>query len=380
MRAEGPTREGSMAEQQGKLQLDRSQVKKAVLALQAFLKTKESTECLLLNESQHISLMFTMWKIPKKEQTIRIPLPHGIRTENGEVCLFTRDEPNMTSDQTERFFKKLLTERGVKNVTQVMPYKVLKTEYKAFEAKRRLLGNFDLFLSDARIRRHLPSHIGKHFYESKKAPLSVDLLSKNLGRDMDRLIQGTTVTVGKKGPCCMARVAHSGMTADEIVENVTAAVATIISKLNMVEKDKIIKLIHLKSQTSVALPIYSSDLGNLTQVEGLRNKTKKKPKKRKAPAVSGDATPKDGEEGSQEEKTTKEDKDASAEEEIPQLVPIQTPSKKAKLQEPKKKGVKTAAKPLVGRGKKQTKGGPRQAKRTAKASPQKPKRKAPKRS
>lgn len=49
-----------------------------------------------------------------------------------------------------------------------MPYKVLKTEYKAFEAKRRLLGNFDLFLSDARIRRHLPSHIGKHFYESKK--------------------------------------------------------------------------------------------------------------------------------------------------------------------------------------------------------------------
>ena len=40
------------------------------------------------------------------------------------------------------------------------------------------------------------------------------------------------------------------------------------------EKDKIIKLIHLKSQTSVALPIYSSDLGNLTQVEGLRNKTK----------------------------------------------------------------------------------------------------------
>ena len=34
--------------------------------------------------------------------------------------------------------------------------------------------------------------------------------------------------------CSMARVAHSGMTADEIVENVTAAVATIISKLNMV--------------------------------------------------------------------------------------------------------------------------------------------------
>lgn len=51
---------------------------------------------------------------------------------------------------------------------QVMPFKVLKTEYKPFEAKRKLLSNFDIFLSDARIRRRLPSHIGKHFYLRKK--------------------------------------------------------------------------------------------------------------------------------------------------------------------------------------------------------------------
>lgn len=47
------------------------------------------------------------------------PLPHGLRTESGDVCLFTRDEPNMSAEQTERFYKKLLTERGVKNVTEV---------------------------------------------------------------------------------------------------------------------------------------------------------------------------------------------------------------------------------------------------------------------
>lgn len=51
---------------------------------------------------------------------------------------------------------------------QIIPYKVLKTEYKPFEAKRRLLGNFDMFLSDDRIRRLLPSHLGKHFYDRKK--------------------------------------------------------------------------------------------------------------------------------------------------------------------------------------------------------------------
>lgn len=44
----------------------------------------------------------------------------------------------------------------------------LKTEYKAFEAKRRLLASFDFFLADARIQRLLPTHLGRHFYSRKK--------------------------------------------------------------------------------------------------------------------------------------------------------------------------------------------------------------------
>lgn len=55
---------------------------------------------------------------------------------------------------------------------QIIPYKVLRTEYKPYEAKRRLLGNFDMFLSDDRIRRLLPSHLGKHFYQRKRWDLS----------------------------------------------------------------------------------------------------------------------------------------------------------------------------------------------------------------
>ncbi|MCJ8738484.1 hypothetical protein PDJAM_G00036230 [Pangasius djambal] len=247
-----------------KVPLDHFQVKKAVQALQAYLKSS-SCKTLLLNETQQICLLLTFWKIPKQEQTIRIPLPHALRNESVEVCLFTRDEPNMTADQTERFYKKLLTQSGVKFMPQVIPFKVLKTEYKPFEAKRKLLGNFDIFLADARIRRRLPSHIGKHFYERKKAPLSVDLRSKHLARDLDRLVQGTTLTINKKGSCCLVRVAHSGMTTDEIVENLVTAVSTISTKLHM--KGKSIKIIHLKSHTSVALPIYTSDLSHLKLLE-----------------------------------------------------------------------------------------------------------------
>ncbi|XP_066522775.1 ribosomal L1 domain-containing protein 1 [Hoplias malabaricus] len=244
--------------------LDIYQVKKSVQALQAFL---DNTSCQnhLLDKSQQICLLITLWKVPKKDQTIRVPLPHGLRTESAEVCLFTRDEPNMTADQTERFYKKLLGQSGVRNIPEVIPFNVLKTEYKPFEAKRRLLGNFDVFLADARIRRRLPSHIGKHFYERKKAPLSVDLESKRLARDMERLIQGTTLNVTKKGPCCMVRVAHTGMTTDEIIENIVTAINTTSSKLHM--KEKSIKVIHLKSHTSVALPIYTSDMSHLTLLE-----------------------------------------------------------------------------------------------------------------
>lgn len=126
------------------------QVKKAVQALQAFLKTKSTLDSLFLDETQQISLLFTLWQIPKEAQTIRMwvselgtyschcfdyfltsetytlmfhcvfsPLPHGQRPDTDEVCLFTRDEPNMTSDQTQRFYKKLLEEKGVKNISEV---------------------------------------------------------------------------------------------------------------------------------------------------------------------------------------------------------------------------------------------------------------------
>ncbi|KTF73215.1 hypothetical protein cypCar_00047610 [Cyprinus carpio] len=349
------------------LELDRSQVNKAVQALQAYLKSSSLSQKLFENDGQAISLLLTLWKIPRKEQTIRISLPHGLRTESGDVCLFTRDEPKMTSEQTVRFYKKLLTERGLKNAIEVIPFNMLKTEYKPFEAKRRLLGNFDLFLSDARIRRRLPSHIGKHFYERKKAPLSVDLESKHLARDMERLIQGTSLTVSNKGSCCMVRVAHSGMTADEMVENVMTAVSTISAKLTMddvcfcsssfdlqpiflfhSQTGKNIKIIHLKSQNSVALPIYTSDLSHLPVVEEARKKARstKGAQKRKRESKNTEVS-------DLKTKETVEEKE-SEEEEIPQLVPIEIPTKKPKRETISKKGLKKVPKPAAGKGLKKT--------------------------
>lgn len=311
-------------------------VKKAVQALQAFLKTTSASKSLLLEASQPISLLFTLWRIPKKAQTIRIPLPNAQRTDTDEVCLFVRDEPKMTSEQTQRFYKRLLEENGVKGIAEIIPYNTLKKEYKPYEAKRRLLNNFDVFISDDRIRRLLPSHLGKHFYERKKVPLCVNMKSKNVAKEIQKVVQGSNLKVTNKGSCCMARVGHSDMTAEELTENIEAAVKTVAAKIRM--KEPVIKIIHVKSQSSVALPIYTANLSHLKLLKKAEKEAKTA--KKKANAAETTATKSDtevtnqssGEVENKEEKGEEED-----DEEIPQLVPMATPSKKPKLQNPKNK-------------------------------------------
>lgn len=345
------------------------QVKKAVQALQAFMKsrTELNRQPLLSDDTQQFGLLFTLWRIPKQSQTIRIPLPHKHRSDTDEVCLFTRDEPQMTPEQTQRFYKRLLEERGVKNITEIIPYKVLKTEYKPFEAKRRLLGNFDMFLSDERIRRLLPSHLGKHFYEKKKEPQCVNLQSKNVARNIEHLVQGTSLKVTKKGCCCMARIGHSGMTADEVTENIEAAVKTVMEKIRM--EGSVMKVIHIKSQESVALPIYNSELSHLYQPE--KEKRTKTPKKKEATKVKEEVK-----EETADLKQKQEMQDEDEDEEIPQLVPIATPSKKPKLKKSSKKGqLEKAPRPPV---RKQTSKAPNKRTKKASKADSKVRRKVPK--
>ncbi|NWI49194.1 RL1D1 protein, partial [Calyptomena viridis] len=316
------------------------QVKKAVEALLAFARSKAKGDALLLNESENIHLLLTVWKVPRVAQVITIPLPHGIRPETAEVCLFTKDEPNLSAEQTENLYRKLLIQNGIRSVSQIISYKTLKKEYKLFEAKRRLLNRFNLFLSDARIRRLLPSHLGKHFYENKKVPLSVNLKAKNLAKELQKHIQGTTLPINNKGCCYTAHLGHTAMKVDEILENIIAAAKVIAEKLP--KKWKNVKVLHLKTPKSVALPIFTANISNLDELDkepplkkkevkkGKTKKPKKTTKKlkssqvtvtteRKAAAATQDLVVKEKAEVVQQPG----DKD---DEEIPQLVPIQTQS------------------------------------------------------
>ncbi|NXM78980.1 RL1D1 protein, partial [Serilophus lunatus] len=332
------------------------QVKKAVEALLAFARSKAKGDALLLNEGESVHLLVTVWKVPRVAQVIKIPLPHGIRPETAEVCLFTKDEPNLSAEQTENLYKKLLTQNGIRSISQIISYKTLKKEYKMFEAKRRLLNRFDLFLSDGRIRRLLPSHLGKHFYDMKKAPLSVNLKAKNLAKELQKYIQGTTLPINNKGGCYTARVGHTGMKVDEILENIIAASKVIAKKLP--RKWKNVKVLHLKTLKSVALPIFTANISNLDELDkepplkkeevkkGKTKKPKKTAKKLSSNKVTVTTESKAAAAAAAQDLVVKEKVEVVQQpgdhddEEIPQLVPIQTQSlaKKKKMEPSPEKG------------------------------------------
>ncbi|KAM3916670.1 ribosomal L1 domain-containing protein 1 [Leptodactylus fuscus] len=308
--------------------VDSDQVKKAIKALLAYQKTRKNANSLLLNEHDRISLMVTVWRIPSKSQVIRIPLPHGIRPDTCDVCLFTKDEPNMSTEQTEKFYRKLLNQNGVTQITEIIPLKKMKKEYKPYEAKLRLLGSFDLFLADARIRRLLPSHIGKHFYKEKKEPLSVDLKNKKLAAELNRYIQGTQLHITNKGCCYTVRVGHTAMKVEEIVENILKVSQVLAEKLPM--KWTNVKVLHLKTQSSVALPIYNSSFDSLKELRMKVEKKKKKSPVKKSKPETADSEKDEDQLIEEKDPATEQNEPEDAEEEIPQLVPIQGTSSSKK--------------------------------------------------
>uniref|UniRef100_A0A8C6DLG5 Ribosomal L1 domain-containing protein 1 n=1 Tax=Moschus moschiferus TaxID=68415 RepID=A0A8C6DLG5_MOSMO len=372
----------------GPEQLDEEQVKKAVEALLAHSRSRKNANGLLLNENENFFLMVILWKIPSKELRVRLSLPHGIRSDLADVCLFTKDEPNLSSEQTERFYKKLLNKHGIKTISQIIPLRTLKKEYKAYEAKLRLLGSFDFFITDARIRRLLPSHLGRHFYNRKKVPVSVNLQSKTLSREINDCIGGTVLNISKSGSCSTIRIGHTGMPIQHIVENVVAVAKRLAQKLP--EKWESVKLLFVKTERSVSLPVFSSFVSSQGERdsahETLRKVSKKSRKKKERalkrqqekkekkllkqagkakPAPTTDAVaPKIGAVPAQDPAPQKETSGVSAlpkaqddsEDEIPLLVPLtETPAAgSAKIQKAAtgKKSPKKSPGPNTARGKK----------------------------
>ncbi|GMH08686.1 hypothetical protein Nepgr_010526 [Nepenthes gracilis] len=244
-------------------------------AVKALLKWKASNSQTrkpqLLSSDEFMYLVLTLKKIPPKGRTNahKIPLLHPLLSphDSSELCLFIDDRHGRL---TSKDVKEKISAEGIP-ISKVIKISKLKSDYKPFEAKRKLCDSFDMFLADKRIIPLLPKLLGKHFYKKKKIPVPVELGHQNWKEQIERVC-GSALLYLKTGTCSVVRVAKTSMKEEEIVENVMAAINGILEIVP--SKWANLRSLHLKFSESLALPIYQAvpdikfKIGSVEQKEG----------------------------------------------------------------------------------------------------------------
>ncbi|KAG4103048.1 ribosomal protein L1 [Neocallimastix lanati (nom. inval.)] len=244
------------------MELNEAQVNKATSALLKYFESTKKND-LLADESPVWLVLVT--KIPpenSKVKPIRIPLKYPIYDKDTEVCLITKDP------QSE--YKEMLKEQGITSINKVIGVTKLKKKYKPYEAKRQLCNSYDIFLSDDRVIPILPKLIGKSFYEKKKNPVPIKMKKGSLLKEITNALNSTYYFVNSGG-CSSIKIGLTNQTPEEIAENIMYSINYIVEKVP--GKWKNIQRLSIKTNKSVALPIYSSlpDEAKKIEFEPIKN-------------------------------------------------------------------------------------------------------------
>jgi ribosome biogenesis protein UTP30 len=196
----------------------------------------------------------------------------------------------------------------------------LKTKYKPYEARRKLLAEYDIFLADDRVMNLLPGLLGKVFYKSTtKRPIPVSLTGhekwhgqgregeagklkrkrekdtggpstigrpEHVGKDIEKALHTTLVHLAPSVTTAV-RVAWGTWSPELIAENTAAVVEGMATKF-IPKGWRGIKSIHIKGPDTIALPIWLADELWVDEEQVLDQDTRaaddfnKKKKKRKA--------------------------------------------------------------------------------------------------
>jgi ribosome biogenesis protein UTP30 len=229
----------------------RLQLQKAVRALLKHgevVRSKSGKKASLLEESEFISVQFTLRKTPDqgKNKAIRVEIPNTLyNPDDGyQMCLFVKDKDSATL--RERFEK-----TPVNGLSKVIGLQKLRTDYNRFQDKKKLCSSYDLFLTDDSILPMMTKALGKEFFKKKKQPAAVRLTVKSLRKEIRRARDATYMFLGY-GTCISIRAARTSFSEDEIVDNLMSVVEHATEKIP--KKWKYIASIIIKTPQSIALP------------------------------------------------------------------------------------------------------------------------------
>ncbi|GAB2211570.1 hypothetical protein Drorol1_Dr00024889 [Drosera rotundifolia] len=235
----------------------KDQITRAIIALQKWRHTKsQSSKPKLLPSDEFFYLTLTLKEIPPKSRTnaFKISLPHPLRSSDTESCLIIDDRKGRL---TSREAKDRVAVEGVP-VSMVIRLSKLRSDYKAFEAKRKLCDSYDMFFADKRVVSLLGKALGKVFYKKKKIPVPVELERKGKGAWKEEVegVLGSGLLYLGTGTCSVMKVGNVEMGVEEVVENVVAAVD---GAVKVVPKGwGNVRSVHLKLAESLALPVYQA--------------------------------------------------------------------------------------------------------------------------
>ena len=143
----------------------------------------------------------------------------------------------------------------------------LRKKHGKFEQQRALLHRFDVFMADDRVLPMLCKALGKNFFATKKQPIPVQLTRKTSLPLVIMQSLRSTFWYLSEGTCLTVKAGSTGMTIQQIVENVEAICDVVPNKIP--RRWANVRSISLKTTHSMALPIYNKTPAELQEIAKL---------------------------------------------------------------------------------------------------------------
>ena len=138
---------------------------------------------------------------------------------------------------------------------QIITIKKLGTHYKSYERRKQLAGAYDVFLADNRIFSLLFKKLGKAFLFKRGPPFPVNLSKPNLKAELNAAITSTHYRTSDTTSLSV-RIGRLSMSSEDLLQN-CLAVTKYLGK-HVPKGWKEVKVLYIKTVTSVSLPVYNS--------------------------------------------------------------------------------------------------------------------------
>jgi ribosome biogenesis protein UTP30 len=265
--------------------VDSDLLNKAIGALLKHHSNETSEKNSLLGNEESIQVQFTLNRVPEQTSArpIRIEIPHSFHkmkpnnddnentaatsdgAEEVEACLFVKDESKeWVKEMIDKFPSHLSCIQKVITLTS------LRKKYAQYKDRRELLKKYNLFMADDRILPMLGKSLGKNFFQEKKQPIPVKLTrAEAFPFTIQKCLSSTFMHISA-GTCISIKAGNTSMPLIQIVENAAAVVLGAVGHIP--RKWANVSAIHIKTATSVALPVYNKTREELEEISRLAKK------------------------------------------------------------------------------------------------------------